>query len=59
MIARISLALAFLGRPERGRASLAWRIELRRTVVLTVEGVKSRALTASASLMPHLTAPTI
>jgi hypothetical protein len=51
--------LAFLGRPERGRASLVWRIELRRTVVLTVEGIKSRALAASASLMSHLTAPTI
>lgn len=48
-----------LGRPERGKASLAWRIESRRTVVLTVEGVKLRVLAASAIPTPHLTAPTI
>ena len=55
----ISLSVAFLGRPDRGRTSLAWRIKSRWMVVRTVWGVKSRVLATSAILTPHLTALTI
>ena len=55
----IFLSVAFLRRPDRSRTSLAWRIELRWTVVQTVLRVKLRVLVMSAILTPHLTVLTI